>query len=90
MIFQLWNSDGRFRDLEDVLRAAAFDRDSGGKIQDCLKRLVKRPNYGQAAKGILSAGAYKTVVYSGAKLTKMFASYQKRVTNNLLHGEMKP
>ena len=73
---QIWNSDGRTRDLEDVLRAAAFERDSGEVISDCLKAIVKGPAISQAFKGIVSAGGYKTVVYSYAKLMKMVKSIQ--------------
>jgi len=65
-----WNKDLRSRDLEDVLRAAAFERDSGDIIYDCVKIIVKGPSISQAAKGILSAGAYKSVVYSYAKIKK--------------------
>jgi len=75
MLEAIWNSDGRTRDLEDVLRAAAFERDSGEVIMECLKAIVKGPAVGQAAKGILTAGAYKTVLYSYAKLVKMVKSY---------------
>ena len=56
-------------------RAAAFERDSGEVIMECLKAIVKGPAVGQAAKGILTAGAYKTVLYSYAKLVKMVKSY---------------
>ena len=55
---------------------------------ESLKAIVKGPAVGQAAKGILTAGAYKTVLYSYAKLVKMVKSYSYSVglgTNALLH-----
>lgn len=74
MLEAMWNSDGRTRDLEDVLRAAAFERDSGEVITECLKAIVKGPAVSQALKGIVTAGTCKTVIYSYAKLIKMVKS----------------
>ena len=51
---------------------------------DCLKAIVKGPAVGQAAKGILTAGAYKTVLYSYAKLVKMVKSYSVGLGTNAL------
>ena len=51
---------------------------------ECLKAIVKGPAVGQAAKGILTAGAYKTVLYSYAKLVKMVKSYSVGLGTNAL------
>lgn len=69
-----WNRDGRYRDVEDVLRSAAYDRDSVDLIGRALAKIIAGPSVSQAAKGILSAGAVKTVKYSAAKLRKMYKS----------------
>lgn len=69
-----WNRDGRYRDVEDVLRAAAVDRDSDDMIRKALKDIVGTTSISQALKGILTAGLSKTVKYSGAKLKKMAKS----------------
>ena len=52
---------------------------------ECLKAIVKGPAVGQAAKGILTAGAYKTVLYSYAKLVKMVKSYSVGLGTNVLY-----
>ena len=75
--FQEWNRDGRHRDVEEVLRSAAYDQDSDDIIHKALRRIVHRSSLTQAAKGILTAGVLKTVKYSGAKLSKMYAGFQK-------------
>lgn len=74
MYFKEWNRDGRYRDVEDVLRAAAVDRDSDDMIRKALKDIVGTTSISQALKGILTAGLSKTVKYSGAKLKKMAKS----------------
>ena len=61
------------------MRAAAFERDSGDKISECIQSITKAFNLSQAAKGVLSAGAYKTVVYSYAKLKKMVKSLNGKI-----------
>lgn len=46
--------------------------------QSALSRLVFWPSLLQAGKGLLTAGAVKSVRYSGAKLLKMAASLMPR------------
>ena len=72
--FQEWNRDGRYRDVEDVLRSAAYDRDSVELIGRALAKIIGGTSVSQAVKGIFSAGALKTVKYSAAKLRKMYKS----------------
>ncbi len=69
-----WNRDGRYRDVEDVLRSAAYDRDSGDLVSTALRKIVAGTSLSQAVKGIVSAGIGKTVRYSFAKLKKMYKS----------------
>ena len=72
-----WNRDGRYRDVEEVLRSAAYDRDSEDIIRRALSKIVANPSMSQAAKGVISAGVFKTVKYSSAKLAKMFKSMRQ-------------
>eukprot|EP00095_Tigriopus_kingsejongensis_P005438 maker-scaffold224_size251237-snap-gene-0.21 protein:Tk05438 transcript:maker-scaffold224_size251237-snap-gene-0.21-mRNA-1 annotation:"hypothetical protein DAPPUDRAFT_202995" len=76
-LVQEWNKDGRYRDVEDVLRAAAFDKDSDSMIRKALIDIIGKTSVSQAVKGILTAGLTKTVKYSGAKLKKMAKSMKK-------------
>ena len=64
--------------MEDVLRAAAYDRDSDDIIVSSLKAIVAKTAFVQAMKGVLTAGAVKTTKYSSAKLRKMFKSLGKK------------
>ena len=70
-MFQLWNRDDRWRDVEDVLRAAACDRDSDEIIGMCLEYIVAPKSWTQAAKGVVTAGPWKSTRYAAAKLNKM-------------------
>ena len=72
-----WNHDGRYRDVEDVLRSAAYDRDSGALVGNALAKIVRGSSVSQAARGIVTAGPLKTVKYSWAKLVKMYKSLSK-------------
>jgi translocator assembly and maintenance protein 41 len=63
--------------VEDVLRSAAYDRDSVDLISRALRKIVAGTSITQAAKGILSAGVFKSARYSAAKLGKMYKSLKK-------------
>ena len=69
--------------MEDVLRGAAGDRDSDEIITKCLQYIVAPKSLTQAAKGIVSAGPWKSVRYAGAKLNKMVQSYSKQIVDPL-------
>ena len=69
-LVSVWNEDGRYRDVEDVLRAAAFERDSGDLLNKCLKKVTWLPSITQALKGVITAGISKSVKYGLAKLKK--------------------
>ncbi len=66
--------------MEDVLRAAAFDRDSDEIIVKCLEYIVANKSMTQALKGIVTAGPWKSTRYAGAKLNKMVLSYKKQLS----------
>ncbi|XP_071550753.1 phosphatidate cytidylyltransferase, mitochondrial isoform X2 [Panulirus ornatus] len=76
MLIKEWNKDRRSRDLEDVLRAAAHDTDSADVIVKGIQDIVKISSLTQSVKGILTAGATKSVRYSWSKLKKMWNSLQ--------------
>ncbi|XP_045592279.1 phosphatidate cytidylyltransferase, mitochondrial [Procambarus clarkii] len=77
MLIKEWNKDRRSRDLEDVLRAAAHDNDSADVIVKGIQDIVKIPSVTQSLKGILTAGAIKSIRYSWSKLKKMWKSLQR-------------
>ena len=74
MYFQLWNKDGKWRDVEDVLRSAAYDRDINNLIGECIPYIVARPAIVQAVKGVAMVGVTKTLKYSSKKISKMVKS----------------
>merc|ERR1719369_930385 len=78
LLVKEWNKDGRTRDVEDVLRAAANEPDSDDLVRKAVYRIVTTSSSVQAVKGIFSAGAVKTVRYSLAKLAKMFKSMRTK------------
>merc|ERR1719412_2267150 len=82
-LVSIWN-DGRYRDVEDVLRAAAFERDSGDVLNTCLQHVVRGPSITQAAKGILTAGTSKSFRYGLAKLKKGIKSLKDKPERELL------
>jgi len=73
-----WNRDGRHRDVEDVLRAAACDVYSSPLITRGLADITAWRNISQSVKGIVTAGVGKSVRYSCRKLAKMAASMRRR------------
>lgn len=72
-----WNKDGRNRDMEDVLRAAANDPDGADAVIKGITDIVQDSSTSQALKGILTAGFVKTLRYSWAKVLKMWKSLRK-------------
>lgn len=75
-LVSVWNEDGRYRDVEDVLRAAAFERDSGDLLSNCLQKVVWTPSITQALKGLITAGLSKSIIYGLAKVKKGLKSSQ--------------
>ncbi|XP_042240552.1 phosphatidate cytidylyltransferase, mitochondrial-like isoform X1 [Homarus americanus] len=77
MLIKEFNVDRRSRDLEDVLRAAAHDTDCADVIVKGIQDIVMTPSLTQSLKGLLTAGAVKSVKYSYSKLKKMWKSLQR-------------
>ncbi|XP_050719022.1 phosphatidate cytidylyltransferase, mitochondrial-like isoform X2 [Eriocheir sinensis] len=77
MLIKEWNKDRRNRDLEDVLRAAAHDTDVEDVIRKGIEDIVKVSSLTQSIKGILTAGALKSLRYSWSKVKKMWKSLQR-------------
>lgn len=68
------NRDGRFRDFEEVIDKVAHDSDCSDIIQQSVRNIVMKSSLSQSIKGVLTAGARKSVQYSCAKLKKMMKS----------------
>ena len=68
------NADGRMRDTEEVLRSFAHDGQCREVIRKCISGIVKQSSITQGAKGILTAGIFKSFRYSYNKLQKMWKS----------------
>ena len=49
VLSQEWNRDGRYRDVEDVLRSAAYDRDSVELIGRALGKIIAGPSLSQVS-----------------------------------------
>jgi translocator assembly and maintenance protein 41 len=75
-IVRLWNRDSRKlrQDTEDTLRAIAYDPDCGLFLLECIKYIVSASSIKQSLKGILTAGIFKSLRYSGKKILKMIKS----------------
>lgn len=68
---RFWNKGTLRQDTEDVLRAIAYDPDCGPIVQQCINDIVWKSSVSQSIKGILTAGLFKSVKYSGRKIKKM-------------------
>lgn len=71
-IVKFWNHGGLQQDMEDVLRALAYDIDCAIVIRQILKDIVWQSSVRQSLKGILTAGMLKSIRYSAKKIAKMF------------------
>lgn len=68
---RFWNQGGAKQDTEDVLRALAYDPECGAIVEQCINDIVWKSSVRQSLKGILTAGALKSVKYSSQKIFKM-------------------
>lgn len=71
-IAKFWNHGGPQQDMEDVLRAVAYDIDCAIILRQILKDIVWQSSVRQSLKGILTAGLMKSIQYSARKIAKMF------------------
>ncbi|GIY18506.1 hypothetical protein CDAR_527561 [Caerostris darwini] len=67
----MWNKDGRYRDLEDVLQSVAFDPQCSEMVQKAIQDITWWSSITQSVKGILTAGILKSLKYSSRKIKKM-------------------
>lgn len=75
MLVRCWDEpEGKFPDVEDILRSAAYHRGLDDLITNALGYVVARQALLQAGKGILTAGFSKSFVYSSKKIAKKFKS----------------
>lgn len=75
-VVQLWNRGPRKlrQDTEDSLRAVAHDPECRTIVEDCICNIVWNSSVSQSLKGILTAGLFKSIIYSGRKIRKMIKS----------------
>lgn len=71
-IVKFWNHGGPQQDMEEVLRALAYDIDCAVILRQILKDLVWQSSVRQSLKGIMTAGFLKSIRYSAKKIAKMF------------------
>nr|CAG4647931.1 EOG090X06VP [Moina brachiata]SVE93034.1 EOG090X06VP [Moina brachiata] len=72
-----WNRDGRWQDVEDVFRAAAYDTECPEIVKEAVQKIVKTSSWTQSLKNIPTAGIFKSIRYSFAKVKKMWKSLKK-------------
>jgi len=76
-IVRQWIRDGRWRDVEDVLRAIAYDTECPHVVQEAVQKTVGASSWSQALKGVATAGVFKSVRYGGAKVAKWWKSSRR-------------
>ncbi|XP_046731486.1 phosphatidate cytidylyltransferase, mitochondrial isoform X2 [Silurus meridionalis] len=69
---------GKNRDVEEILLQLAHDPDCGLLVQQGISTIVKSSSITQSAKGIVTAGLFKTVSYSVKKLRKMLKGWKRK------------
>ncbi|KAK2727855.1 phosphatidate cytidylyltransferase, mitochondrial-like isoform X1 [Artemia franciscana] len=72
-----WSRDGKYHDLEDILRAAAYDTECGDLVNAEIEKIVNQSSWSQSIKGVLTAGIFKSIKYSAMKVSKMMKSLNK-------------
>ncbi|XP_033207333.1 phosphatidate cytidylyltransferase, mitochondrial [Belonocnema kinseyi] len=77
-LVRAWSLGPRSKDTEDCLRALAHDPDCSETLDQCLREIVWKSSVSQSLKGILTAGLYKSVKYSWAKIVKMMSSNEQK------------
>ncbi|KAA0708030.1 Phosphatidate cytidylyltransferase, mitochondrial [Triplophysa tibetana] len=77
-ITRLVDPPGKNRDVEEILLQVAQDPDCGSVVQHGISSIVKTSSITQSAKGIATAGLFKTVSYSVKKLQKMWRGWRRK------------
>ena len=62
--------DGSHRDREEVMHILKEDFRLNRKVMRGLREIIQESSWKQTAKGVLTAGAKKSVIYAGEKLKK--------------------
>ncbi|GBM61765.1 Phosphatidate cytidylyltransferase, mitochondrial [Araneus ventricosus] len=73
-LLAIWNRDGRYRDLEDVLQSLAHDPQCSEMVEKAIRDITLWSSISQSTKGILTAGIMKSLKYSSRKVKKMIKS----------------
>ena len=69
------NKDGRYRDMEEVIRLLATDELNCPKlVRRSISDVVRSSSLHQTVKSALGAGVFKSIKYASAKLSKMIKS----------------
>ncbi|KAL1007803.1 hypothetical protein UPYG_G00091800 [Umbra pygmaea] len=74
----LMDPPGKNRDVEEILLQVAQDPDCGLVVQQGISSIVRTSSITQTAKGIATAGLWKSVSYSSKKLQKMWKGWRRR------------
>lgn len=77
-INQLMDPPGKNRDVEETLLHVAHDPDCGDVVRLGLSAIVRPSSMKQSAKGLITAGIKKSLVYSSLKLHKMWKGWLRR------------
>lgn len=79
-ITRLVDPPGKNRDVEEILLQVAQDPDCGAVVNQAIASIVKISSLTQSAKGIATAGMWKTTSYSVKKLKKMWKGWRRKPT----------
>lgn len=71
-----FNKTGKLFDIDDVLMALSHSYEYPIYLQKSLSQIVKKSSMSQSAKGLLTAGLFKSSKYSLLKLIKMRKSLE--------------
>lgn len=66
-----FNKTGKLFDIDDVMLALSRSYEYPTYLKKSLRQIVQRSSLGQSAKGLLTAGLYKSSKYSLLKMIKM-------------------
>jgi len=73
-----YNKDGSHRDREEVMHILKEDFRLNQKVLRGLRQIILDSSWKQTAKGILTAGLKKSVLYAGRKVSKKWIPKYKR------------